>query len=215
MEPGIKKAFDAGIPVLADHSQVAQTEYTIGYTGPDDYTEGLIAGEMMNKELGGKGNVVIITGAAGQDAAIKRPGGFKDKLVELKSEIKVLAEQPADWDKAKATAVMADWITRYGDEIDGVYGADDTLAMGSWVALEEAGYKKGDVIIVGSCGSKEGLAGVKAGFMYGTSSQSPVVGAQKAIEVIKMALEQNIQASFTVRSLFKLYAITSNNNRKC
>ena len=193
MAPGVKKAFDAGIPVIVDHSKAEQPEYTIGFTGPDNYTEGLIGGEMMNQELGGKGNVVIITGAAGQEAAINRPGGFKDKLIELKSEIKILAEQPADWDKAKATAVMADWITRYGDEIDGVYGADDTLAAGAWVALEEAGYKKGDVIIVGMGGSKEGLAAVKEGLIYGTVLQSPVDAAIKAIEVIKMALEQNIQ----------------------
>jgi ribose transport system substrate-binding protein len=193
MEPGIKKAFDAGIPVIVDHSKAEQPEYTIGFTGPDNYTEGLIGGEMMNKELGGKGNVVIITGAAGQEAAINRPGGFKDKLVELKSEIKILAEQPADWDKAKATAVMADWITRYGKDINGVYGADDTLAAGAWVALEEAGYKKGDVIIVGMGGSKEGLAAVKDGLIYGTVLQSPVDAAKKAIEVIKMALDQDIQ----------------------
>jgi ribose transport system substrate-binding protein len=195
MAPGIKKAFEAGIPVIVDHSKADDSvkQDTVGFTGPDNYTEGLIGGEMMNKELKGKGNVVIITGAAGQEAAINRPKGFKDKLVELKSEIKVLAEQTAEWDKAKATKVMEDYITRFGKEINGVYGADDTLAAGAWVALEEAGYKKGDVVIIGMGGSKEGLAAVKDGTIYGTVLQSPVDAANAAIKVIKMALEQGIK----------------------
>lgn len=195
MSAGIKKAFDAGIPVIVDHTMANadDQQYTIAYTGPDNYTQGLICGEMMNEKLGGEGKVVIITGAAGQEAAINRPGGFKDKLTELGSNIEVLAEQNADWDKAKATALMADWITRYGDEIDGVYGADDTLAVGAWIALQEAGYQKGDLILIGMGGSKEGLAAVKDGTIYGTVLQSPVAGAEAAIESIKIALEQGIK----------------------
>jgi len=195
MAAGIKKAFDAGIPVLADHTPVnpEDEQYTIGYTGPDNYTEGLIAGEMLDEALGGEGNIVIITGAAGQEAAISRPQGVRDTFAELGSNIEILAEQTADWDKAKATAVMADYITRYGDELDGVFGADDTLAVGAFIALEEAGYSKGDLVIVGIGGSKEGLAAIDDGIIFGTVLQSPVAGAIKAIETIKMALDQNIQ----------------------
>lgn len=195
MAAGIKKAFDAGIPVLMDHTLANKEDeqYTIGYTGPDNYTEGLLGGELMNEKLGGKGKVVIITGAAGQEAAINRPKGFKDKLAELNSQIEVLAEQTADWDKAKATKIMADYITRFGKELSGVYGADDTLAVGAWIALQEAGYNKGDLVLVGVGGSKEGLAAIKDGTIYGTVLQSPVAGAKAAIEIIKKALEQGIK----------------------
>ncbi|MCL4378339.1 MAG: sugar ABC transporter substrate-binding protein [Actinobacteria bacterium] len=195
MAAGMKKAFDAGIPLIVDHTLANKEDqqYTIAYTGPDNYTEGLLGGELMNEALGGKGKVVIITGATGQEAAINRPKGFRDKLKELNSQIEVLAEQTAEWDKAKATKVMADFITRYGKELNGVYGADDTLAVGAFIALQEAGYKKGDLILVGVGGSKEGLAAIKDGTIYGTVLQSPVAGAKAAIETIKKALEQGIK----------------------
>ena len=43
MSAGIKKAFDAGIPVIVDHTLAnpEDVQYTIAYTGPDNYTEGL------------------------------------------------------------------------------------------------------------------------------------------------------------------------------
>lgn len=209
MAAGIKKAFEAGIPVIVDHTLANEEDeqYTIAYAGPDNYSEGLLCGELMNDKLGGEGNVVIITGAAGQEAAINRPKGFKDKLQELDSKIQVLAEQTAEWDKAKATAIMADYITRFGNDLDGVYGADDTLAVGAWIALEEAGYSKGDLIIVGMGGSKEGLAAVKDGIIYGTVLQSPIAGAEAAIETIKKALEQGIKPPDQMDPYFNFMAL--------
>jgi len=195
MAPGIKKAFDAGIAVLMDHTPANEEDrqYTVGYTGPENYVEGLVAGELMNDALGGEGKIVIITGAAGQEAAISRPQGLKDKLVELNSNIEVLAEQTAGWDKAQANQVMADFITRYGDDIDGVFAADDTMAVGAWIALEEAGYNVGDLVIIGIGGSREGLAAIDSGIVYGTVMQDPVTGSSKAIDTIKLILEQGIK----------------------
>jgi ribose transport system substrate-binding protein len=209
MAAGMKKAFDAGIPVIADHTlpNPEDRQFTIAYTGPDAYTQGSLAAEIMNEQLDGKGKVVIITGAAGQEAAINRPLGFREKLEELNSEIEIIAEQPADWDKAKATAIMADWITRYGDDIDGVFGADDTLAVGAWIALEEAGYEKGDITLVGIGGSKEGLAAVNDGLISGTILQSPVAGAEAAIESIKLALEQGIKPPAQINPYLRFMAL--------
>jgi ribose transport system substrate-binding protein len=209
MAAGMKKAFDAGIPVIADHTlpNPEDQQYTIAYTGPDAYTQGSLAAEIMHEQLGGKGKVVILTGAAGQEAAINRPLGFREKLEELNSEIEILAEQPADWDKAKATSIMADWITRYGDEIDGVFGADDTLAVGAWIALEEAGYEKGDIVLVGIGGSREGLAAVNDGLISGTILQSPVAGAEAAIESIKVALEQGVKPPAQMNPYLRFMAL--------
>jgi len=195
VSPGIKKAYDARIPILVDNNEVEEEDvkYTVAYVGPNNYQEGIFAGELMNEVLGGEGTVAIIEGAPGQEAQILRKSGFEDKLDELKSNIEIVATQTANWVKADATAVMEDWIIRYPD-LDGLYAEDDTMAVGAWVAMEEAGYAKGDVAIVGIGGSKEGLAAIDDGIMYGTVLQSPVTEAKLMLEKSKEILEKELTA---------------------
>ena len=77
---------------------------------------------------------------------------------------------------------------RYGDDIDLVYGQDDTLAIGASIAMEEAGMG-GEMPIVGIGGSREGLAAINAGEVYGTVLQSPVhetdLVASMAVEMVR------------------------------
>jgi ribose transport system substrate-binding protein len=195
MAPGLKKAAAAGIPVIMDHTKANKEDekYTVAYTGPDNYLEGVACAELMNDALGGKGKVVMLEGAAGQEAQINRGKGFTDRLKELNSKIELIARQTAGWRKDLSTQIMQDWITRYGKEISGVYGQDDTMAAGAWVALEEAGYKKGDVVIIGMGGSREGLAAVRDGVIAGTVMQSPVPGSTKAIETIEKVLKAGMK----------------------
>ncbi len=195
MAPGLKKAAAAGIPVVMDHTKANKEDekYTVAYTGPDNYLEGVACAELMNEALGGKGKVVMLEGAAGQEAQINRGKGFTDRLKELNSKIEVIARQTAGWRKDLSTQIMQDWITRYGKEINGVYGQDDTMAMGAWVALDEAGYQKGDVVIIGMGGSREGLAAVRDGIIQGTVMQSPVPGSNKAIETIGKVLKAKLK----------------------
>ncbi len=194
--PGIKKAFDAGIPVLMSNNRpVKESEaYTIGYVGPDYYTQGQLAGEMMNELLQGKGKIVMIEGLAGQEAQINRANGFIDKLKELNAQIEILSRQPAYWRKDKAVQVMQDFITRFGTQLNAVYGHDDTLGIGAAIAMEEAGIKKGAIPIVGIGGSREGLKAVADGIMYGTIMQSPVVETNKLVPVIIDILAKGMKA---------------------
>jgi len=171
--PGIKKAYDAGIHVFMGNSlpMEASIPYTVCYSGPNNFEEGQIAGKYMNEMLGGKGNIVIIEGAAGQETSLSRTGGFMDVLAP---GIKVLAQQPANWRKDIGVQVMQDFITRYGDEIDAVYCHGDASAMGAAIAYEEAGYAKGEVPIICIGGGKEGLKGIVDGYLVMNVLQSPI-----------------------------------------
>jgi ribose transport system substrate-binding protein len=197
--PGIKKAYDAGIPVFMINNPPVQESvaFTVAYGGPNIYKEGQAAGEMMNDLLKGKGKVVMIEGLAGQAAQIDRANGFMDRLKELGSKIEVIGRQPADWRKDKAVQVMQDFITRYGKNINAVYGQDDTLGVGAAIAMQEAGWKPGAVPIIGIGGSKEGLKAVADGVMYGTVMQSPIVEtnlvAPMAVEFVKQGIKPGQQ----------------------
>lgn len=189
MATAIKKAYDAGIPVIMGNGQPveASVPYTTLYFGPNNYEEGKVAGNVANKILGSSGNVVIVEGATGQDASIKRTEGFKDVL---NPGIKVLAAQPADWVKDDAVRVMSDFITSYGDDIDLIWSHSDDMGAGVGIALEEAGYAPGDVPSVSLGGSKAGMESIQAGYITNLIIQSPIDETdQLAPFVIKVVKE--------------------------
>jgi len=185
----IKKAYDAGIPVIMGNGEPVEESvpYTALYFGPNNYEEGKVAGDVANEILGDSGNVVIVEGATGQDASIKRTEGFEDVL---NPGIKVLAAQPADWVKDKAVRVMSDFITSYGDDIDLIWSHSDDMGAGVGIALEEAGYKPGEIPSVSLGGSKAGMESIQAGWITNLIIQSPIDETdQLAPFVIKVVKE--------------------------
>jgi ribose transport system substrate-binding protein len=197
MAGGIKKAHDAGIPVIMSNNKpVPESEpYTVMYVGPDYYSQAQLAGEMINDHLGGKGKIVIIEGLAGQEAQINRTKGLVDKFDELNADIEILAKQTAGWRKDLAVQVMQDFITRYGDEIDAVYAQDDTMGIGAAIAMEEAGYAPGTIPIFGIGGSREGLKAINDGIMFGTVMQSPIVETDGLVPYVIQVLENGMEAA--------------------
>ncbi|MCF7942085.1 MAG: sugar ABC transporter substrate-binding protein [Spirochaetia bacterium] len=187
--PAVKKAFDAGIPVLIVNSLIDESgyQYVSGFAGPDTYAEGENAAKGMIEALSGNGKVVELMGLPGYVTAINRSGGFQDYVKANAPGIEILATEPADWNRAKATQVMENLIVKYGDAIDGVYVADDNIGIGALNALKEAGLA-GEIVMTSACMFGEGYDAMEEGYIYGSVFQSPSEDAIKAVQTaIKLA----------------------------
>ena len=196
--PFDKQAHEAGIPVIATNSNIDPSgkEYLTAFTGPDDFTEAKIAGEMMVEALGGKGNVVMINGLPGYTVSQLRIDGFME-AIKAHPEIKVLDSQPANWSQEKAQTLMENYITRFGDQIDGVYAAESGMGMGAYAAIEaavadgrlvEGHIKQTDATIYQSV-----YDAIKAGKYYGSVLQSPEEDARLAIKTaVLVALGETV-----------------------
>lgn len=180
--PALKAAHDAGIPILAVSNEPAEPGQALlaGYSGPDDYVQGVIAAELLNDALGGKGGIAIIEGSPGQSTTLLRTQGLKDRLAELKSEIVILGSQTADWNPVKAKDVAQAFLTAYGDELVGVFAQDDNSGAAAAEVFKAAG--RGDIKVVGTGGTINGLKAIRDGLMYGTMDQSPTTDAKQALE---------------------------------
>ena len=181
--PAVKKAYDAGIPVVIVNSLIDESgyDYVVGFAGPNTYTEGENAAKGMIKALDGEGDVVELMGLPGYVTAINRSDGFQDYIRDNAPGITILATEPTDWNRAKATQVMENLIVKYGDQIDGVYVADDNIGIGGLNALKEAGMA-GDVVMTSACMFGEGYDAMEEGFIMGSVYQSPAEDARKAVE---------------------------------
>jgi ribose transport system substrate-binding protein len=181
--PSIMAAHEAGIPVLAVSNEPAEAAnpFFVGYSGPDDYVQGVIAAELMHEALEGGGNVVVVEGTPGQSTTAARNKGFDDGLAQLNSKIQVLARQPANWDPVRAKAVTEDFLAAYGDQINGIFSHDDNTAAAVGEVVRDAG-KMGKIAVVGTGGSKNGIRAIREGLVYGTMDQSPSMDAKQGLQ---------------------------------
>lgn len=194
--PSFKKAKEAGFIVVSSNTSPAPEGYRYinAYTGPDDYTQGGIvatqaAKNLTERGLAETGKVVEIIGIPGYSAFVNRQRGFDEKLHELLPKVQIIAVQPSNGKKDEAMKVMEDFITAYGDEIDGVYCHDDFIAEGALLAIEAAGYKKGEIMVWGLGGSKVGLKLVQEGRFVSTTSQQPSGDAKLSVAITHKLLQ--------------------------
>lgn len=183
--PGLLKAQQEGIPVVAIDTTSGDDSMALvaSFVGADKYDQGKISFEQLDTALGGEGGVVILAGQAGNGTEIARTGGFVDALEGSDSGIEVLAKVNADFDQQKALVASRDLLTKYGDQIKGVYAEDDTMAKGFAQALAESGLSI-KPFVVGINGEKGAFEAIKAGTQYSTIIQPPFRNGELAIETL-------------------------------
>lgn len=185
--PAVLKSRAAGIPIINVNSETR--DEPTAFVGSRDEESGKIAMEYIAKRLNGKGNIVIMQGFMGQAAQLKRDEGAKDVLKKF-PEIKLLAQQTAEWDRAKAVSLMENWIQSYGNKINAVFAQNDEMAMGALLALEQAKMKN-NVVVVGIDAIADALKAVKEGRLDATVFQDAKGQGHTAVEVaVKIVRKQ-------------------------
>lgn len=169
--PQVEAAKAQDIPVIAVNTSLTGVEVDASVQ-PDDVAAGAQEATQMVEALGGEGNVVVLQGPLGSSPQLDRGEGI-DSVLGENPGLKVLAQDTANWKRDEAVNKMKNWISAFGDDIDGVISQNDDMALGAIQALREAGMT--DVKVVGIDGIEDGLDAVKAGDMIGTSLQHGTV----------------------------------------
>ncbi|WP_017187509.1 ribose ABC transporter substrate-binding protein RbsB [Alkalibacillus haloalkaliphilus] len=173
----VEAANEADIPVVTvDRS--ADGGEVVAHIASDNVAGGEMAGDFIIEQLGGEGNVVELEGIPGSSAARERGEGFHN-AVGAEDGIEVVAEQPADFDRAEGLTVMEN-IIQSGQEFDAVFAHNDEMALGAVRALESAGMD--DVIVVGFDATDDAVEAVEAGEMDATIAQQPIEIGEQGVE---------------------------------
>lgn len=157
--PAITKANQAGIPVIGIFSLGSSGKNT-SFLTPDFRENGRINGRWMAKKLGPKGIVAHVEGNPADAAGADLTAGFLEGLAEggIKGTV---AQAPSNWDREKAMGIATDMLTAHPD-LQGIYGANDDVAMGVVQAVKAAG-RTNDVVVTGHNGTCEALGSVLKG----------------------------------------------------
>jgi len=136
----VRRANQAGIPVMILNRTLGEGAETIAYVGANDYTGGLGQGELVAETLSDKkGNVVLLQGNLGASPQINREKGLEDYLAAY-PDIKIIRKYPCDFDRSKALAAMQDALMKYPKgQIDMVVSQDSEMCMTALQAIKAAG----------------------------------------------------------------------------
>lgn len=190
------RAMQANIPVICLERDIVQPNYTT-WIRADNREIGRMAGEFivdyLKKKYGEpRGDVVEIAGLKGVEGEINREGGAHDVWAKH-PDIKVVAEPVANWLQSLAKDRMTEVLSAV-PHIDVVYGHNDPMAMGAYLAAREKGREK-EMIFVGVDGlpgDAGGIRKVEEGLLAATFIYPLCV--DKAVEIgTKMLRDPNFK----------------------
>lgn len=128
--------------------------------------------EKLCEQLGGKGNVLILTDSTNPNAAIREQGAMAE--LENWPDVKLIAEGEGDIPNVnvdKAQQKMNELYQVYGSEINGIWTFSDTPAQGAIAALQES--QSEGIVVTGIDGNAVAKQLIQGGQMYGTAAQFP------------------------------------------
>src|ERR1700734_4111446 len=176
----LKKAADAGIPVLTVDTFIGDGHYQTGtgdadfplsYIASDNILGGEIAARALAKAIGEKGKVYVSNVKPGVSTTDQREEGFKAEMKNYPG-IQVLETQFNDDDANKAAAQVEAVIGRVPD-LAGVFGANLFSAGGTANGVKAAG-KTGKIKLAGFDAPESIVAQLKDGTFELTIAQHPV-----------------------------------------
>lgn len=184
----LEKAKKRGIPVVILDRQIKTDDPSlyVTYIGADTYTEGRKAAKWLVEEMDGKAKVVELQGNPGASPTINRHDGFRD-VVKSHPGIEILSTQTGEFRRSKGKEVMEALLKKHGDEVEAVYAHNDDMAIGAIQAIEEAGMRPGeDIVIVSVDAVRAAFEAMIAGKLNCTVECNPLQGplAMEAVEMI-------------------------------
>ncbi|TYP74519.1 ABC transporter substrate-binding protein [Paenibacillus methanolicus] len=178
----LKEAKDAGIPVILTDRAVDSADKTLYKTfiGSDFVEEGRKAGQWLAdkyKDSSEDVNIVELQGTTGSAPANDRKAGFEEKIA-ANPKLKVIASQTGDFTRAKGKEVMQAFLKAHKD-IDVLYAHNDDMALGAIQAIEAAGLKPGeDIVIISVDAVKDGMQAAADGKINFIVECNPLLGPQ-------------------------------------
>ena len=121
------------------------------YIAGDNAAFGKQSAEYVVEKMGGKGNLVIITGIPSTVDTARVEAA--NAVFAKHPDIKVLDSAVGHWNREKALNAMQGLLQKHS-QIDAVWAQDDDMAEGAEQAIKEAG-RSGEMWIFGGAGKKD------------------------------------------------------------
>ena len=174
--------------VIIDSGLVSNVQSS--FVATDNREGGRIAARNLGKLLGGKGNVIMLRYAVGSASTEEREAGFMEIIQKDFPAIKLLStDQHAGATRDTAKRAAENLLSRYGQQVNGIFASNESSAAGMLLALRDAGLAGGKVKFVAFDSGETLNAGLKAGDVQGLVVQNPLnmgyLGVKTLVAVLR------------------------------
>jgi galactofuranose transport system substrate-binding protein len=189
----LREAKRAKIPVIImDRKVTSDPSLYTAFIGSDFSKEGEMVAEWLAKNASGRTKIVEIQGEPGSAAAKERKRAFATGLIKYPG-FKIIDSQTGNFRRAEGKQVMEALLKKHGKEIQIVYAHNDDMALGAIQAIEEAGMKPGqDIMIVSIDAIREAVKAVADGKISCTVECNPLFGPKVYDAVEKLMKGESI-----------------------
>jgi ribose transport system substrate-binding protein len=177
-----------------DDVKVADYKYWVAHITFDSVGTGYFNAKELFKTFAtpNKGKIIALQGLLANTPAIERFQGLQKALAEF-PDVELVQWEGADWDRTKAYNATKAMLVAHPD-IDGVWSANDEMAMGAIQALKEAGLA-GKVLVNGTDGIPEIYDAIREGFACSTVMQDSKYQAALGLAMALAAKEGKIDVA--------------------
>lgn len=176
----VERAKAAGIPTFCMDREINSRDAATTQILSDNFTGCVKLGQYFVRQMNKKGNYVEILGLVGDNNTWNRSKGFHSVVDEF-PDLKMVAQQSADFDRNKAMEVM-ETLMQANSSIDAVFCGNDAMALGAYQAVLAAG-KADKIRVFGFDGSDDAVKSIAQGKLAATVMQFPVLEARTSAEL--------------------------------
>ena len=205
----VKRAKTAGIPTFCMDREINSRDAATTQILSDNFTGCVKLGQYFVRQMNKKGNYVEILGLVGDNNTWNRSGGFHSVVDEF-LELKMVAQQSADFDRNKAMDVM-ETVMQAQPDIDAVFCGNDAMAMGAYQAVLAAG-KANKIKVFGFDGADDAIQGIADGKIAATVMQFPVEMSRISADLADRYIKG--ERDFTNRTPYEVVLVKTDNVSK-
>ena len=167
----------------------------VAVVASDEIFGGTVQAQAVCKQLGGKGNALVLMGNLIHEAARLRTQAVENtfKTDKACAGMKLVDKREGKWSRTDAQDITTNWLTA-GVKFDTIIANNDEMALGAINALKAAKKLDAKVVVAGIDATRDAMASMKSGELKVTVFQNAAAqGAGSVDAALKLVKGQKVE----------------------
>lgn len=190
--PYVYQVIEAGIPIILTNPRIPGIEGAHSVDA-DPYEQGAVNARYALDLVPQNAKVVVLNGPAGNMHSTAREEAWDKEFFEKRSDVEIVGEQIAHWNKDEAMSFMEDWV-QSNDKIDAVISMNDNMAAGA-LEVVKGNPKYDDLLAFGVDGTAEAALLIQEGRLTSTSFQNAYELARTNVSLADRILKGEVDGT--------------------
>ncbi len=178
--PYVEQAVKDGVKVITTNARIKDIPGSSSVDA-DPYEQAAVNARLALTQVPQDAAVVVLNGPSGNMHADMRRDAWQKEFFDKRSDVKIVGEQIAHWNKEEAMRYMEDWV-QANDKIDAIVSMNDNMAAGALEVIKDDP-KFDNILAYGVDGTAEAMLLIQSGKMTSTALQNAYDLAAKNISV--------------------------------